>query len=474
MKPWHRWGGFSEALFPVAQRAVTLLFPENPQLVSRPGREDEIVILTDTAEFRACPTCPELARVPEGAIASTLQRLYGDTGSGELSDVLISSHPLNAVGELLGSASPGGTLASDLAGADWVILVVQDDAEDLARRFLVARERWLAEDAQVIWIALGAPVQLDATAISHLSAYYGVFSHTPPFLDASARAILGDVPLTGAPPLSIPALNYDVERATQPNPALSIGLNLGSSTEPERQVRSLRVGDSVLVRTEPIFDRNGNLVSDGVPVMFELRYVDDGLALQQVEATEDGIARTRFLLPRAGQVRISASSGAASTREPLELAVLDVATVALPGGTPTRSANVAISNTPAPTIVASTPVPPTVTLVAAPPLPEEANRALVNISDFFLSLLGIVIMIFPAIAAGWATSRSVDGSLRIVLGTVVAALTGYVYYGMGGPGASVVRDVLGEVAAVLVATTSGALGLAFTWWTMQGLDEERP
>jgi hypothetical protein len=94
-------------------------------------------------------------------------------------------------------------------------------------------------------------------------------------------------------------------------------------------------------------------------------------------------------------------------------------------------------------------------------------RPYVSTGDFLLALVSLILLALPAFAAGWATSRSLDGSVRIILGVVVAGLIGYVYYGSGAPGAAVIRSALGDLAAVTLTFAAGCLGLVFTWWTVR-------
>lgn len=101
---------------------------------------------------------------------------------------------------------------------------------------------------------------------------------------------------------------------------------------------------------------------------------------------------------------------------------------------------------------------------------EVDERPFVTVSDFLLSLAGLILLTIPAFTAGWATSRSLDAVVRIILGTIVAGLTGYVYYGAGAPGAVLMRDLLSDLAAMLITFLSGGAGLVYTWWTVRELN----
>jgi hypothetical protein len=100
----------------------------------------------------------------------------------------------------------------------------------------------------------------------------------------------------------------------------------------------------------------------------------------------------------------------------------------------------------------------------------ETERTYVSVSDFLLSLVGVLLLAIPAFSAGWATTRSLDGSIRVVLGMVVAGLTGYVYYGIGAPGSSILRAAFGDLSAMLITFVAGVVGLIFTWWTVREIE----
>ena len=70
-----------------------------------------------------------------------------------------------------------------------------------------------------------------------------------------------------------------------------------------------------------------------------------------------------------------------------------------------------------------------------------------------------------AFSVGLSVTMSVTGGIRVLLGTVVAGLTGYIYYGLGGPGATD-RSRLGSYTPLIVSAGAGLVGLVYTWATL--------
>ena len=61
-------------------------------------------------------------------------------------------------------------------------------ASDTVKAFLRQRSDSL-RDKKIIVLAFNAPYYLDTTETSKLTAYYGVYSSTEPFLEAAVRAL---------------------------------------------------------------------------------------------------------------------------------------------------------------------------------------------------------------------------------------------------------------------------------------------
>jgi beta-N-acetylhexosaminidase len=553
-------------LFEVAQAAITLLSPAPEQLMPPPQVSESIVIFSDTRQQQQCSFCPPQALIPLESLQQTLRSLYGDQGSGQISDARLASYSLDELADYLTdyqlqpltlNAPLGESLASDLPQADWILFAILDNNTpnrplDTVRAFLEARPDLIAAQTRVVVFAFAAPYYLSPTDISKLSAYYGVYSHASPFINAAARALFQETPLAGSLPVSVQAVNYDLFQATSPDPSQTLRLNVISVNGDTEAINQVRVGDNLLIQTDPIMDQNGHIVPDGTPVTFTLSFVTEGVQTQQDTFTIGGIAEANFVLRRDGQVEIRVASGQANTSVTFEITVLSDGAIATlqtiepvsstpspeatqtltvspsttPSATSTPSPTASftasytptwtpsLTSTPSPTAsftashtptwtpsLTNTPSPtasftashtptwtpsltntPSPTLTLSPsPLPSlsptvvgSANtsltpigRPLVSVSDFLLSLAGLLVLIMPAFAAGWATSRSLDGTVRIILGTLVSGLIGYVYYGLGAPGALLLQEALQDLAAMFITFIAGAAGLLVTWWTVR-------
>ncbi len=98
---------------------------------------------------------------------------------------------------------------------------------------------------------------------------------------------------------------------------------------------------------------------------------------------------------------------------------------------------------------------------------KEAVRQL-EVFDFGLALLGLMLLSGLGFLAGVSATLTVEGGIRVVLGSVVAGLGGYVYYGSGGPGSHELYDLVDTLAPVLITLGTGLFGLLTAWWTVRG------
>ena len=226
-----------------------------------------------------------------------------------------------------------------IENADWIIFAMLDVAPVRAPNSN-AVSRFLREygdelgDQRLVVLALNAPYFLDATEMSRLTTYFGVYSKIDPFLESSVRALFRSYTASGAPPVSVPGTRFaslaerlspDANRAI-PLQALDIdgavlaqnAAAAGGNSDPD-----LRSGDTVRIVAGPILDMNGNTVPDGTPVIFRLQFDSDELALAVEPAlSQTGVAAREILLDRGGVLRVSATSGAATSGEPIMLNVV--------------------------------------------------------------------------------------------------------------------------------------------------------
>lgn len=225
--------------------------------------------------------------------------------------------------------------------ADWIVfatLGVGDGEEagiEVVKQFLnnpTLTSRTIEQRPQrLIAFTFSAPIYLDATEISRLSAYYAAYSRTQPFLEEAVRTLFRASTPESAPPISVPGTRYsDLAVRLQPRSVQALPL-VGStsggtangstaltSDAPQEQ-RTLPVGTVINLIAGPVVDRNGYPVVDNTEVRFRLSYEGEELVTLADDPafTIDGFASRTVVLERGGVVRLWASSGEAVTRDPL-------------------------------------------------------------------------------------------------------------------------------------------------------------
>ncbi len=388
-------GQSTDHVFAVARQAATLISPSQTDLSavlpSPPKPSDYIVFITDPGSSHQCSTCPEVPLMPVDAFQGAVSRLYGPTAAGLVVANHLSSYTFSDVDALLQDHSPKPDLVNDLNRANIVVISALDlpvgqPQTDILRRFLSEKQSVLA-GKNVILFSFGAPYYLDATTISKLDAYYGMYSQSAPFVEVAARLLFQEISPVGASPVSIPGTGYSLSTATSPDPAQFISLSrdlpvpltptpetaatldltetpaAGASLTPTTTSSQLllKQGDTIAVRTGIILDHNKHPVPDGTIVRFVLLLSqgEGGLTRQIETTTKDGMAAASFSLDQLGLITIQVSSDLAKNSATIELNVnADVGT--LPTiTTPTPMATLApteIPATPQPTPKIGTPL----------------------------------------------------------------------------------------------------------------------
>ncbi len=468
-------GSSQQVSVDVARNAVTLISPDPQELgtllPAPPNQSDWIVFLTDTSTYQQCSTCLSQDVFAADALEKETARLYGPSGSGQVSASRLRSFPFAELQLMLNGASQT-TIEDSLGRASWIVISLADVSNgqiSLLRRFFSERPN-LIRNRNVILFSFTAPYYLDATDISKLTAYYALYSKQPAFVDVAARLLFQQVPLQGASPVSIPAVGYDLITMTSPDPAQVIPLAVddtaivatptstgnAAETATPTEVPVYRLGDTIGVRAGPILDHNGHLVPDGTVVRFIMSTRDEGGGiLQQVDATTTaGISRASFLFDKPGKVEISVVSEPAVISGILQFDFVSsgesavVVTVMVPQAT----------DTPAPILPTATPV-----IESDLVTPEGYPR------------VGVWLLVLLALFGGgvlsyWAMSRIVSTrwGLRWALCIFLGGLLAYNYLALGFPGAA---DWIAEESGafrVLMLTIAGeALGGFIAWIWMQ-------
>lgn len=346
-------GQSTDHVFAVARQAATLISPSQSEfaavLPSPPKSSDYIVFLTDVGTSLQCSTCPPTPIMPADSLQSAVARLYGPSAAGLVIPSHLSSYSFADVDTLLQDSASQPNLLKDLNQARVVVISALDlpagqPQTTTLSRFLTEKQSMLSGKS-VILFSFGAPYYLDATTISKLDAYYGMYNQSAPFVEVAARLLFQEIAPLGSSPVSIPGTGYNLATATSPDPTQLISLNVSllaaetptpgpditieptaTATETSPLTPTvppqllLKQGDTIAIRTGIILDRNKHPVPDGTIVQFVLLQSEN--LTRQVEATTtDGVATASFNLDRLGLINIVASSGPARNSATFQLNV---------------------------------------------------------------------------------------------------------------------------------------------------------
>jgi beta-N-acetylhexosaminidase len=437
------------------------------------------------------------------AVQETILRLYGPEGTGQVAPEHISSLSFSQLksiltGTLAESAEPP-QLTDRIAGedyippeeivariqaADWIIFVPLDlntarypDSDAL--KLFLAQGTPVLLDKRVVVLALNAPYYLDTTEISKLDAYFCGYSKTEPFIEAMVRVLFGEVAASGASPVNVEGVGYDLAEQLSPDPEQPLAVRLlGDVPDDQLPPVTLRVG------VETVFDRNGNPVPDGTTVTFAASYRGGaGPVAVSTASTVSGSADATLVLPEPGQAEIVARSGEAITQRPLPLTVAAPPTptpTTTPTPTPTIRPSPTPSATPSPTPLpapTSTPTPAPTATLAPPPGEDPGGDAggpavrPVDELDLLMSLGATSLAAILAFSIPRRPRRSTtSGQVRLALLVLIGGLAGYLFYAMGWlrPETWLVparesAPVWGRLTAALLAFAFGLVALVLEW-----------
>ncbi len=467
----------------IAQEAVTLIYPGAEELADRlpgpPLPDENILIFTDAHPVVECPTCPPRPFIAPDALAQALLQRYGPEASDQLAPERITSLTFTQLNIYLNALEqnrpPEPDLEETIREADWIIFVLGRVAPDevpnsgALKRFLrLSGERFRTQ--RLIVFAMGAPYYLDATEISKLTAYFALYAPTPTFVDTAARLLFQEFTPTGASPVSVPGVSYDLITQLEPDPRQIIQVGLAESFEPERgtptaedvpRTVDVQIGDTITLRTSVILDRNGNPVPDGTPVTFILGYPNEGIELpRQQVTTQNGVAQTTVTLEREGQlsVRVEAEPATQSTTLLLTIQGEEPAQIATVVPPPTATPSPTI--TPLPTLTAvptRTPPPPTPT-PSPTPVPQFIHRIpskAVGWHTLVSTLAGLVLV---ATVAAARLQRSAEERVRQFLLILTFGLSAYVVYFVLWDIGILPERLESTVGVILASLAGGLLG----------------
>ena len=356
-------------VFNIAQDSVSLISPsiEALELVmpNPPAARDRVVFISDTSATRQCSRCELQTDFAETSLMNSVLNLYGPQGSGLISASHLSSHTYRELKDYLDDVTQEQEheVRNDLLLADWVVFAQLETTDDwpasYALKQLIAENPDILRNKQVIVFSFNAPAILDTTEISNLTAYYAVFSKGQEFVDVAARVLFKDLPINGALPASMPAIGYDIQSITAPDPERVIPLVVDLETlneiraeeeaseeideetaEEEAEITStptaevpaaFQIDDTIPLLAGPIYDQNGNLVPDGTPVQFQAtNFTVNSNVVEVIDTTTmNGMAHAMYPIQSFGLMEIRVVSPPAQLSSVLQIDVPDegIATV---------------------------------------------------------------------------------------------------------------------------------------------------
>jgi beta-N-acetylhexosaminidase len=469
----------------VAQQSATLLSPSASELRDilprPPSLTDRIVILTDLRTARQCNACPDQSALPVDALQKSILKFYGPRAGGQVNQTKISSYSFSDLLLWLNSGISDKTTAidGDINLADWIVIsflnVQADQPDTLALRRFLSEKSSLLRNKKVIAFAFNAPYYLDATDISKLTAYYGLYSKTPAFVDMAARILFQEITPSGSLPVSVPGLGYDLIQATSPDPAQVIPLYLdlpdkatptpsvtpknsptpgSTATSEPTAVPKFKVGDTLPLRTGIIYDNNHNQVPDGTVVRFMVTISGvEGGTVQQIDTTtSQGIAHAAFRIQTAGLLEFRVASDPAETSALIRLDISAGAAAAITAiAPPTISPTVTVTPSATPT---STVTPTAVPLPPPPPAPGMGDWLLAVL----VSWVGAAIVF--TFGRRWFSLR---WGVRWGLSSLTGGLVAYTYLVAKMPGSDAYYEKAGVYGVMLVSLAGILIGWGLGW-----------
>jgi beta-N-acetylhexosaminidase len=247
----------------------------------------------------------------------------------------LSSYTFKELTAYLANAVSPEFLESDLTQADWLVFAVLDvsgaSPETEALKKLLTDHYDLVRNKKIIVFAFSAPYYYDATDISKITAYYGLYSKVPAALDIAARILYHEITPEGASPVSITGTGYDLIQVTAPDPNQIIPLELDTPVELQltpaltpqpTDIPLFSVGDKLPLKAGVILDQNGNPVPDGTTVKFIINRTIETTTSQQIDSvTSDGMAKIQFTIDSKGLYEIKVISEPALASQILQLNV---------------------------------------------------------------------------------------------------------------------------------------------------------
>jgi beta-N-acetylhexosaminidase len=466
-------GGAEDITFEVARQAATLISPPLSELENilpdPPVLNDRIVFFTDSYSVSQCGECPEQQVLDIEALQNAVTNLYGPETGAQILPYHLVSFSFESLLDVLETGPRDTILEQTLRRADWIVFLMLDNDQDrpasLALRRFLAEQQNLFRNKKLIVFALDAPYFLDATDISKLTAYYGLYSKAPQFIDVAARLLFKELrPIPGALPISLPGIGYDLISVTSPDPSQVIPVFLnpseeeaesGNTTPEPAQQPDLRLGDLLTVQTGVILDHNGNPVPDDTPVEFALASGGQEIATQ-IDTTVNGKAEATFIIESTGALTMLARSGEPPAESvPIQLDIP-------PENIEATETLASLTITAAPSLTTTpTDNPPTSTATPEPEIQVEKEP---NLADWALSLLTTSFVGLIAYGVG-TYGGQIRWGFRWALCALLGGMLFYTYVTLGLPGTTWLMESAGRFGVILFVLGGAGIGwgVGFLW-----------
>jgi len=474
-------GTSSQVSSQIAQNAATLISPSGNEistfLPSPPNMYEYITVFTDVRSIRQCNTCTYQRLLSSTSFQSALLKLYGPQAGNEILQNRLSSYSFSQLNELLNDISEPSdpNLEDNIKRSDWVIFnILNDDpayADSLALKRMLSERFDLLQDKHIIVFSYDTPYYLDATELSKITAYYGLFSRLPQFIEVAARILMQEIEPMGSLPVSVSSVGYDLINITSPDPSQVIPLTLLIPEEPVtgtpkpeatqvERLSMLKIGEMVSIQAGIILDHNRNPVPDGTIVRFTFRLPGENVIVQQTDvATVEGKATTTYRIERADNLEVTAISEPALISNMLLLNIESgMAEVFVPTSTP--------APTPTPTLVPTA----TANVLSTPEnYIEPRIEGYPKPSDWFIMMLIVGAGFGLAYLIGYYWWGSARWGIRSGLCAVIGGLTSFIYLNLGTSGTISWMQKSGTWFVIQLALVGMILGwiFALVWWMVK-------
>ena len=452
----------------IAQRSATLISPPLSELdnafPSSPSRTDRIVFITDNFSAQQCFECPIMPVLNTQALEQAVLNLYGPDAGGQSSRYYIDSYSSEQLIDTIDKKIDTQEIELTLRRAQWIVFTTlsidPDRPESQALRRFLAERPDLTRNKNIIVFAANAPYYLDATDISKLTAYFGLYSKTSPYIDTAARLLFKELSVpTGALPVSVPGIGYNLIAATSPSAQqiFTLKVNVLNSDQVESTpdhedaaISEYQLGDIIELITGKIIDNNGNPVPDDTPVQF-IATINGQEELALTTTTIDGFATIQYAFDKSGTITIRAQCEPAISTE-LLFEIPPQENILVPTDKPTE-------------IPVITPSPEVTEPAVLPPI-ESSSNPLINLADWLITLLIVAIVAWSATFTG-ARYGHVRQGANWGLFAIISGLLTYIYISLVLPGSEWAMETSGHWGIFVLTFLGAMLGWGLGYLTQK-------